>query len=156
MTDFPDGPGVDLNGIFTPDSRCGRLRRELKQMIRPALDAGMRLEDHPAVRDHLAQLRFAEDRFSDAATADMQVRQGIGNAEFRVPGDPPCSEQKPARIGTVEAGRILEVCSRSVLNLIYRGSLEGTRTGRGWIVDAGSVAALCEERRKENDESKAA
>ena len=45
---------------------------------------------------------------------------------------------------------------RSVLNLIYRGSLRGTRSARGWIVDMGSVAELCERRRKENDETKAA
>jgi len=157
VTDFPNGPGVDLSGVFTPDSRCGQLRRELWRMIKPAIDAGMTsIENHPAVRGHRAQLRFAEDRFSDTATADMQVSQGSGNAEFRSPGDPPCSESKPARCGTAEAARILEMTPRSVLNLIYRGSLQGTRSARGWIVDMGSVAKLYEQRRKENDESKAA
>ena len=85
----------------------------------------------------------------------MQASRDRGNMEFRGPGDPPCSEQKPAGIGTAEVARMLEMTPRSVLNLIYRGSLTGTRTGRGWIVDMGSVARLCEQRRKEN-ESKAA
>jgi hypothetical protein len=154
--DFPTGPGVDLSGVFTPDSRCGRLRRELKLMIKPALDAGMRLEDHPVVRDHLTQLRFAEDRLSAAIAADAQVSGRSGNAEFRSPGFPPCSEQKPAGLGTAEAARVLEMTPRSVLNLIYRGSLTGTRSARGWIVDMGSVAELCEQRRKENERRKAA
>ena len=152
MTGFPDGPGVDLSGIFTPDSRCGRLRRELAVMIKPALDAGMRLEDHPAVRDHLAQLRFGEDRASDAAAAKMQVSQGNGNAEFREHGDPALSEEKPANgFSTAQAARILKMTPRSVLNLIYRDSLKGVRSGRGWIVDMGSVVELDEQRRKGNE-----
>lgn len=61
-----------------------------------------------------------------------------------------------AGLGTAEAARVLEMTPRSVLNLIYRGSLRGTRSARGWIVDMGSVAELCERRRKENDETKAA
>ena len=156
MADFPAGPGVDLSGVLTPDARCGALRRELARMIKPALDAGERLEAHPLVAGHLAQLRFAEDRFSAAAVENMQVSHSNGNAEFRVPGDPRCSEDKPAGLGTAEAARVLEMTPRSVLNLIYRGSLRGTRSARGWIVDMGSVAELCERRRKENDETKAA
>jgi hypothetical protein len=152
---FPTGPGVDLSGVFTPDSRCGRLRRELKLMIKPALDAGMRIEDHPLVAGHLAQLRFAEDRFSAAAAENMEVSQGGGNTEFRGPGDPACSERKP-RLGTADVARMLEVTPRSVLNLIYRGSLKGTRSARGWIVDAGSVARLMEQLREENERRKAA
>jgi hypothetical protein len=54
---------------------------------------------------------------------------------------------------------MLEMTPRSVLNLIYRGSLRGTRSGRGWIVDMGSVAEVCWQRRKvngeRNDESRA-
>ena len=45
---------------------------------------------------------------------------------------------------------------RSVLNLIYRGSLRGDESARGWIVDMGSVAELYEQRRTGNDEFKAA
>ena len=146
--DFPAGPGVGLSGIVTPDSRCGALRRELWRMIRPAIEAGERLEDHPLVAGHLRQLRFAEDRFSASANENMQVSRGHGNAEFRGPGDPPCSEQKPAGLSTTEVARMLEMTPRSVLNLIYRGSLKGTRSARGWIVDMGSVAELYEQRRK--------
>jgi hypothetical protein len=90
MPDFPDGPGVDLSGVLTPDACCGRLRRELKRMIKPALDAGIRLEDHPLVAAHLAQLRFAEDRFSAATAGNAQVSPGRGNREFpaRAAGHP--------------------------------------------------------------------
>jgi hypothetical protein len=157
VAEFPAGPGIDLSGVLTPDTRCGPLRRELKRMIKPALDAGLRLEDHPLVAGHLAQLRFAEDRLSAAVTADAQVSQGNGSAEFRSRGDLPLSGQKPAGgLGTTQVARMLEMTPRSVLNLIYRGSLKGTRSACGWIVDMGSVAELCEQRRKENDESKAA
>jgi len=156
MADFPAGPGIDPSGVLTPASRCGPLLRELARMIKPALEAGQRLEDHPLVAGHLRQLRFAADRVSDAAAWNMQVSTGIGNAEFRCAADRPSSEQKTAGLGTTAVARILEMTPRSVLNLIYRGSLTGTRSARGWIVDMGSVADLCERRRKENDESKAA
>jgi len=157
VSGFPDGPGVDLNGVFTPDSRSGRLARALGKTVKRADGVPVQLSEpeRALVAAHLRQLWFAAGRFSAAAVENMQVSQGNGNAEFRGPGDPSCSERKPG-LDTAAAGRILEVTSRSVLNLIYRGSLKGTRTGRGWIVDAGSVAVLCEERRKENDESKAA
>ena len=158
MTGFPEGPGVDLSGVLTPDSRCGRLARALGKVVRLAngLPAQLSEPERALVDAHLRQLRFAGDRFSAAAAENMQVSQGNGNAEFRGPGDPACSESKPARCGTAEAARILEMTPRSVLNLIYRGSLQGTRSARGWIVDMGSVAELYEQRRKENEESKAA
>jgi len=155
VADFPAGPGADLSGVFIPDSRCGALRRELGRMVALAHEGAGKSAIHPLVRAHLAQLRFAEDRFSAATVEKMQVSRGSGNAEFRGPGDPPLSEQKPAGLSTAEAARVLEMTPRSVLNLIYRGSLKGTRSARGWIVDMGSVAKLCERLRKET-KSKAA
>jgi hypothetical protein len=152
---FPDGPGADLSGVFIPDSRCGALRRELGRMVALAHEGAGKPEIHLLVRAHLAQLRFAEDRFSAVSVENMQAGQGNGNAEFRSRGDPRCSEKKPAGLGTAEAARVLEMTPRSVLNLIYRGSLKGTRSARGWIVDMGSVAELYAQRRKDS-ESKAA
>src|SRR5690242_14157143 len=120
--DFPAGPGVDLSGFFTPDSRCGRLRRELWRLIKPTLDGGLRLEDHPAVAGHLAQLRFGENRFSAASAAEVQVRQGRGNGEFPGLPDRPSSERKPDEgLSTAEAAVLLEVSARTVRNLVDRG-----------------------------------
>jgi hypothetical protein len=155
VADFPAGPGVDLSGVFTPDSRCGALWRELRQTVRLAHGAPGLPEVPPLVAAYLAQLAFAAQRHSDAASGKLQASQGIGNAEFRGSADPPPSEQKPAGLGTTQVARMLEMTPRSVLNLIYRGSLQGTRSARGWIVDMGSVAELYAQRRKEN-ESKAA
>jgi len=156
VADFPDGPGVDCSGVLTPDTRCGPLLDEFRKMLRPAIEAGLvRVEKHPLVQAHFQQLGFGRDRLSAAVTGNAQVSRSNGNAEFRGPGNPPRSEEKPAGLGTAQAARMLEMTPRSVLNLIYRGSLQGTRSARGWIVDMGSVAELCEQRRKEN-ESKAA
>lgn len=151
MTSFPDGPGADLSGIIIPDSCCGQLRRELWRLIKPAIDAGVKLEDHPVVAGHLRQLRFAEDRLSASLAVKAQVSNGNGNAEFCESGDVPISERKPG-LSTADAGRMLEMTPRSVLNLLYRGSLTGTRSGRGWIVDMGSVADLYEARRRHNEQ----
>lgn len=158
MTGFPDGPGIDLSGVFTPDTRCGRLRRELRRLIKPALDAGMRLEDHPAVAGHLAQLRFAEDRFAAVSAAEMQVRQGQGNGEFPGRLARPSSESKPDEgLSTNVVAALIEASPRTVRNLFYQGRLEGWRI-RGGVLrfDAGSVNALISQRRKESDNRKAA
>ena len=126
-------------------------------MIKPTLDAGKRLEDHPLVAGHLRQLRFAEDRFSASATENMQASRGGGNAEFRSPGNPACSERKPEGLSTTQAARLMEVSARTVRNLIYRGQLESWRIRGGVLrVDTGSVTEWLEQRRKENDESRAA
>jgi hypothetical protein len=47
---------------------------------------------------------------------------------------------------------LIEASPRTVRNLIYRGQLEGWRIRGGVLrVDAGSVAALISQRRKEHD-----
>ena len=153
MPDFPAGPGIDLSGVFTPDARCRALLRALRLTVELAHRGPGKPKIPPLVRAHLEQLNFAADRFSVAAGVNVQASRGCGNAECRGCGDRSCSDRKLAGLSTSQVARVLEMTPRSVLNLIYRGSLRGTRSGRGWIVDMGSVAELCWQRRRANDES---
>jgi len=153
--DFPAGPGVDLSGVFTPGSRCGRLARALGKTVRLANGQPAQLSEpeRALVQAHLYQLSFAGERFSTAAIEDMQVKPGRGNGEFRGPADRPSSERKPDKgLSTTRAAEVLEVSARTVRNWIDRGQLEGWRI-RGGVrrVDAGSVADWISENRKESD-----
>jgi Helix-turn-helix domain len=156
--DFPAGPGVDLSGVFNPDSRCGALARALGKTVKLAHGVTVPLSERERalVAAHLRQLLFAGERFSAAVTAGMQVSPGRGNGEFPDPGDKASSVVKPEGLSTKRAAELAGCSPRTMRNLIYRDAVKAWRVRGGALrVDIPSLAEWISENRKE-DESKVA
>lgn len=48
-------------------------------------------------------------------------------------------EEPPAILTTTQAGKILQVCSRTVVNMIERGELHAVRVGGAWRIPRSSL-----------------
>ena len=130
---FHDGPLVIVTGRV-----ASRIARPLGRLLREARDRGERIDDE------VAATVSAIERASHTYAA-RRVMAGTAEGTSR-PRSAELTAVSPDELGTADVATRLGVTERTVTNFLNAGRLQGRMVGRTWLVDAGSVARLLEER----------